>query len=92
MTSIEALDNILSCSVSLGYDTDYDPPRYCGDVCVGTIYLEEEKIIREDLEKLEKLKEIIKENFDYNSNGVFLKYNLPVMEDEIKEVLENDKH
>lgn len=59
-------------------------------------------VIREDLERLEelekenqKLKEIIKANFGYEKgftycDPVYFNYNAPVMEEEIKEVLEND--
>ena len=53
--------------------------------------------IERDLDRLEelkkenqKLKEIIKDNFDYNRFGVFFVYDAPVMEKEIKEVLKNE--
>lgn len=35
----------------------------------------------------EELKQIIKENFDVNRVGVYFKYDAPVMEEEIKKVL-----
>lgn len=60
------------------------------------------KKCEQDLERLEelekenqKLKEIIKANFGYEKgftycDQVYFNYNAPVMEEEIKEVLEND--
>lgn len=56
MTSIEALNKILSYPISLGYDTDYDPPQWCGDFPVGMLFEEEEKMLLEDLEILEILR------------------------------------
>lgn len=56
-------------------------------------------IIKKDLDRLEKLekenkvlKEIIKDNFSYfeDSKRVFFNYTEPVMEKEIREVLENE--
>ena len=52
------------------------------------------KIIEKDLERLEKLEKIIKENFGYDKNALFdkvyFKSTGPVMEEEIIEVLSND--
>ena len=56
--------------------------------------LEDLKIIEKDLERLEKLEKIIKENFGYDKNALFdkvyFKSTGPVMEEEIIEVLSND--
>ena len=45
------------------------------------------KMLRNHIEKLEK---IIKTNFDSNEHYVYFIYTDPVMEDEIKEVLEDE--
>lgn len=53
-------------------------------------------IIKQDLDQLEKenllLKQIIYENFDIHDKDVSFVYETPVMEDEIKKVLQNFKH
>lgn len=41
------------------------------------------------IREVKKLEKVIKENFDCNEQGVFFKYDGPVMEDEIEEVLKN---
>lgn len=52
----------------------------------------ENKNYRKLKKENEKLKEIIKANFDYfkDTKNVFFNYNLPVMEEEIIEVLEDE--
>lgn len=59
-------------------------------------YTKQYRTIKQDLERLEKLekenkklKEIIKNNFGYNENTkeCFFNYNAPVMEEEIREVI-----
>lgn len=47
------------------------------------------KLIEKDLDRLERLEKIIKENFGYNENTkeCFFNYDAPVMEEEIKEAL-----
>ena len=47
------------------------------------------KQLKQDLDRLEQLEKIIKENFGYNENTkeCFFNYDAPVMEEEIKEAL-----
>ena len=60
-------------------------------------FMQDYDVLLEEYEQLlnenKKLKEIIKDNFDYfeDNKKVFFNYNLPVMEKEILEVLEDDK-
>lgn len=52
----------------------------------------ENKKLKSIIKENKKLKEIIKANFDYfeDTKNVFYNYNLPVMEKEILEVLEDE--
>ena len=79
MNSKEALKRLKQETAPATYMPDFDK-----DKCI--------EIIQKDLDRLEKLEKIIKENFGYNENTkeCFFNYDAPVMEEEIKEVLEND--
>ena len=59
MTSKEALERIAYCRLDLGYDDDYEPPQHCGYACVGLCYQDEIEVIKQDLDRLEKLEQIV---------------------------------
>lgn len=89
MTSKEALNRLL-CMAKKGCKVDMCNVKYVKNAS---------DIIEKELERLknlenenQKLKEIIKENFDYfeDSKEIIFAYTGPVMEEEILEVLEND--
>lgn len=78
MNSREALKRLKQETVPATYMPDFDK-----DKCI--------EIIKKDLDKLETLEKIIKENFGYNESTkeCFFNYNAPVMEEEIKQMLES---
>ena len=59
MTSKEALEKIANCKFDLGFDVDCEPPQHCGYLCLGLCYQDEIEVIKQDLERLEKLEQIV---------------------------------
>ena len=53
--SLEALERIGNYPIDLGMDNSYEPPKSCGNVSIGLCFQEEFDLIKQDLERLEKI-------------------------------------
>lgn len=53
--SLEELKRIANYPIDLGVDDRYEPPKSCGTVSIGLCFQEEFDLIKQDLERLEKL-------------------------------------